>query len=160
MQVSSAFLALVLQCSTSLHPAPFDPIVTSHVFIQPIPSGAYGSVLPCPEQKLGVTVTTAAQGKKGDFAKDLDPIIASPLLIAEADLDDILPGQPGSLKGTPGAVQLNVPVAAQPTFESWDVLRQYPRTAPLSEPRTSAPKPTEPPNTPKDSKDAQGKTST
>lgn len=160
MQVPSAFLALVLQCSPSLHPAPLNPIVTSQVFIQPNASRAYGSVLPCPEQKLGATVTMAAQGMKGDFAKDFEPITATPLLVAEAELNDILPNQPGSQKGTSGGTQLNVPVAAQPTFESWDVLRQYPRTAPLAEPRTSAAKPTETPNTSKDSKDAQGKTTT
>lgn len=160
MQVPSAFLALVLQCSPSLHPAPLHPIVTSQVFIQFSASSANGSVLPCPELKLGVTVTKAAQDKKGVFAKDFDPITATSLLVAEADLNNILPSQPGSLEGAPGATQPAVPVAAQPTFESWDVLRQYPRSAPLSEPRTSAPKPTELPNTSKDSKDAQGKTTT
>lgn len=160
MQVPSVLLALVLQCSPSLNPASLDSLGTSQVLNTPDASFDHGSVSPCPEEKQGVTVTTAAQGMKDVFARDVAPTTARPLLLAEADLNDILPNQPGSLNVPPSATQLNAPAAAQPTFESWDVLRQYPRTAPLSEPRTSAPKPTEPATTSKDSKDAKGKTST
>lgn len=155
--ISSAALALVLQCYPSLHPAPLDPAVTSQMFIQTNASSVYGSVTPCPEAKLGVTVTTAVPGVKGVFAKGLNPITAPQLLVAEADLNQILPGQAGSLNGVQATSQLNPPVAAQPTFESWDVLRQYPRTAPLAEPRTSQEKPSEHPLNTKDSKNAQSK---
>lgn len=155
---TSAFLALVLQCSPLLQPVPLDPIAAPQALYHPNVPRLYGVLLPCSEQKVGTTATTAAFGKKDAFAQDLYPITKTPLLVAEADLNDILPGQFGSLKVSPSAAQLNVPVATQPTFESWDVLRQYPRMAPLAEPHTPAAKPTEPPKLSKDSKDAQGKT--
>lgn len=133
---SATFLSLALQCGLSIHPATRDQIVETISSFNSCPIGAVGKVLP---REPRIT------GKQS-------------LEIANSDIDQILPGQPGSFNGAPSAAQQ--PAAAQPSYESWDVLRQYPRTAPLSQPPTAAPKPQENPKSTKDSKDAQSKTAT
>lgn len=78
------------------------------------------------------------------------------LLLAEADLNAILPGGPVGAAVSQSAA---APSAAppQPTFEKWDVLHQYPRylpATPPAEPRTPAAKPQETSKPPKDHQDA------
>lgn len=68
--------------------------------------------------------------------------------LAEADLSAIVPGLTGSTNAT-AAPQESVH-AVQPSYQRWDVLRQYPRYTPTTQPSVPAAKPQE---TPKDAKD-------
>lgn len=82
----------------------------------------------------------------------LPPAVLASSSSLNTDLDGPLPTtspQPSQLNSAP----------ADPTpqyiYESWDVLRQYPRAAPLTPPAAQAFKPSDTPKTSKESKDAQ-----
>lgn len=156
---SATFLSLALQCGLSIHPATRDQIVEPISSFNSCPIGVVGKVLPREPRNTGKAVMMeTGRVTEGVHFGNLAQVSRQSLEIANSDLNQILPGQPGSFNGAPSAAQL--PAAAQPSYESWDVLRQYPRTAPLSQPQTAAPKPQENPNSTKDSKDAQSKTAT
>ena len=165
MLLSSAYLALVLQCAPTLHPASIHQITDAHSLFKPDAIGIYGEVSPCPIPHLEPAVTNVTQGKQRALGMDLAHQTVKPLQLAEVNLDDqIVPGMTQSSKeiAIPGAVQSGASQQPpQPTYESWDVLRQYPRAAPLAQPVTPAAKLPEPPkSSSKESKDAQGKTAT
>lgn len=70
--------------------------------------------------------------------------------MAEADLNAIVPGlvrEPGSGSGESSMAPVQT---IHPTYESWDVLRQYPRYTPNPQPIPAASKPQ---SEPKHSKD-------
>lgn len=155
MLTPSAALALVLQCAQPLQSPPLHPVVNTHSPFQLDASGIHGVVSPCPVLPARSAVSAADRAEHGNraFNQDLALSTASPLQLAEADLDQIIP--PGTAQSFPassfGAAQQAPP--PQPTYESWDVLRQYPRAAPLAQPTPPAPKPSETPNTSKESND-------
>ncbi|MGP5367254.1 hypothetical protein ACTXN4_07245 [Pseudomonas helleri] len=159
MLTSSAYLALVLHCASSLHPASIHPITDAHSLIQPDASGMYGDASPCPLHSAMAAVLSVTQGKQSAIGMDQVLRYAKTIHLAEADLGEIVPGLMQDPKASAlGVGQPNHP--APPTYESWDVLRQYPRAAPLAEPRTPAAKQPDDFKPSKDSKDAQGKTAT
>lgn len=146
MIIASAIMALVLKNAPSQQADPINSIVLSH----PGAYGAVGRLLPIDRQKLN----------SGHLQ---DQIYATEFQLAAAnsDLDEIIPGFTGD--GSAQPARLPQQPSPPPSYESWDVLRQYPRAAPLAppaQPSTAAPKPQDTSKTVKESKDAQGKTAT
>lgn len=158
MLLPSAYLALVLQNAPAYPPSQHHPIANTLSTLKPNASGIYGVELSCAMSGL-IDAAAMDFGNERVLATDTGQHHPSPLHLAEADLGEIVPG----LMQDPKAVTVGVgqtTSAAPPTYESWDVLRQYPRTAPLAQPSTAVPKPQENPKGLKESKDAQGKTTT
>jgi hypothetical protein len=146
MIIASAIMALVLKTAPSQQAVPIHSIVVSH----PGAYGAVGRLLPIERQKL-------------NFGNFQDQIYATELQLAAAnpDLDEIIPGFTGD--GSAQPARPPQPTSTPPSYESWDVLRQYPHAAPLAQPAqpsTAATKPQDTSKTVKESKDAQGKTAT
>jgi len=75
------------------------------------------------------------------------------LNLSEADLNTIVPGLTGSPSGVASYPPPPVQVI-QPSYESWDVLRQYPRYSPPAQPTVPAIKPQDMQKTVKENKDA------
>jgi hypothetical protein len=158
MVLTSAYLALVLQNAPACPLPQHHPIAHTLSTLNPNASSIHGVELPCAMSGL---VDAAAVDFSNERALVTDPgqQHASPILLAEADLGEIVPG----LMQDPKTVTVGVGQPAQaapPTYESWDVLRQYPHSAPLAQPTAPAPKPPETPKPSKESKDAQSKTAT
>lgn len=155
MLISSAALALVLQCAQPLQPSPLHPSLDIHSSFQLDASGIHGDVSPCPVLPARSAVFAADRAKHGNraFHQDLAQSNALPLQLAEADLDQIIPGMAQGFPASPAPSPPQWAPPPQPTYESWDVLRQYPRAAPLAQPTAPASKPSETPNTPKESND-------
>jgi type IV secretion system protein VirB1 len=107
-------------------------------------------------------MTTKKRMAKGaTFSNAIGPRKTTQLAAANSDLDEIIPGFTGD--GSAQSARLPQQTSPPPSYESWDVLRQYPRAAPLAPPAQSsvaAPKPQDTSKTVKESKDAQGKTAT
>lgn len=107
-----------------------------------------------PFNTLDSTKTQNAQSFRFSFAQNsiLPVDNQDSKSLSNTNLNDPLPSnsQDPTIPGNSFSQQ-------QFSYESWDVLRQYPRTAPLAEPRTSQEKPSEPPLNTKDSKNAQSK---
>lgn len=78
---------------------------------------------------------------------------SSVLNLSEADLNTIVPGLTGSPSGVASYPPPPVQVI-QPSYESWDVLRQYPRYSPPSQPSAPAAKPQDTQKNAKENKDA------
>jgi hypothetical protein len=145
MLTTSAMLVLVLQCSCTLHPTSLSHSKTSQ------PNDLItGSVLPLGRQSADdlLRITNAS----GVAARSRDQLHSNTFLLAEADLNTILPNSPpgeSSLQGHPASIPL------QPTYEKWDVLRQYPRYLPPVQPAVPAVKPQQTPQSHKEIQDAQ-----
>lgn len=151
MFTTSAFLALALQCSASLSPATFsssrnEPLTSLHSV-----SDVAENVLRVDRQhsvhcnKLADSENKAVTARSNSQSRAIQ--------VSEADLNTILPSAPPSVY---------VPVqpassAPAPTYERWDVLRQYPRYLPPAQPATSpapASKPQDTQKQPKENHDA------
>ncbi len=151
MLSTSACLALVLHCASSLHPVPLNPVAEPQILANPDAYGVVGRVLPRVLQMDRAGLTIKARGEEGS-AQDQTRSIR--LYLAEADLNTIVPGLGGNASGVvPGSSQAAAP-PVQPTYESWDVLRQYPRYTLPSQPSIPAPKSQETPKNVKDHNDA------
>lgn len=128
MLTTSAALALVLHLPP--HPLPRQPI--PHAYTPSTSASAYvrGDLSPWPvlSQPSAPVVVAMETGKTSrQQSQAQNP--------PEPNLDQILPGDafaPARFSASPPGVP--APQAAQPTYESWDVLRQYPHTAPLAPP--------------------------
>lgn len=71
-------------------------------------------------------------------------------VLANAESTDVMVP---ALTGAPGGATAQPAVPpVQPSYESWDVMRQYPRYVPLAQPQSPAPKP-QAPKTPKENFD-------
>lgn len=75
-----------------------------------------------------------------------------PVRIAEADLNAIIPGTTGSSNPVISNPEPTQPV--HPSYQSWDVLRQYPRYNPPAQPSAPATKQQEAPKDAKENKHA------
>ncbi len=129
MFTTSAALALVLHLPP--HPLPRQP--TPHVSTSSTSASTYvrGEHSPWPVLPWRQTthvVVALETGKARQQTQAQDPL-------PDPNLDQALPG--GTfLPNRPSAGAIVGPAnqPPQPTYESWDVLRQYPHTAPLAPP--------------------------
>lgn len=130
MITTSAFLALALQCSTSLHSASFSiPRNESSTFLNSVYDVAE-RVLPIGRQRsIHCNSLANAQTKVGTVDSQILP---RAIQVSEADLNTILPSAPPTVY----APAQPVTSAPAPTYERWDVLRQYPRYLPPAPPAT------------------------
>jgi hypothetical protein len=141
MIIASAIMALVLKNAPSQQVDPTNLRVLSN----PGAYGAVGRLLPIDRQKLN-----------SGHLQDQIYVTEFQLAAANTDLDEIIPGFTGD--GSAQPARLPQQPSPPPSYESWDVLRQYPHSAPLAQPTAPAPKPTETSKPSKESKDAQSKT--
>ncbi len=130
MLTTSAALALVLHLPP--HPLPRQPIPHAYNPSTSASAHARGDLSPWPVlSQPSASMVALETGNPRQQRPAQNP--------PEPNLDQILPGDaftPARSSGsTPG---VPAPQAPQPTYESWDVLRQYPHTAPLAPP-TSTP---------------------
>lgn len=165
MLTSSAALALVLQCATPLQPSPLHSVSDTDSPFKLDASGIHGDVSPyseLPARSAARSIKRAeAEYEQRAFSKDLAYPVVIPLHLAEADLDQpIVPGIAHSLPVNPVSAAAQSAPPPPPTYESWDVLRQYPRAGTLTPPAAQAPKSSDTPKTSKESKDAQSKSTT
>lgn len=128
MLTTSAALALVLHLPP--HPLPRQPI--PHAYTPSTSASTYvrGDLSPWPvlSQPLAPVVVAMETGRTSrQQSQAQNP--------PQPNLDQILPGDafaPARSSASPPGV--TAPQAPQPTYESWDVLRQYPHTTPLAPP--------------------------
>jgi hypothetical protein len=130
MITTSAFLALALQCSASLSPASFStPRNEPHTSLHSV-SDVAERVLRADRHHLVYCNKLADSESKAVTARRNSQPRA--IQVSEADLNTILPSAP------PPAYAPVQPAtsAPAPTYERWDVLRQYPRYLPPAPPAT------------------------
>lgn len=132
MLTTSAALALVLH----LPPYPLPRQPKPHAYTLPTSASAYvrGDLSPWPVLSQSSAPVVAAV-ETGKTSRQQSQAQNPP----EPNLDQILPGDAfAPARSSAGPPGVPAPQAPQPTYESWDVLRQYPHAAPLSPP-TPAP---------------------
>lgn len=147
MLTTSAALALVLHC-TPPHPRPPKSLSNTIDLSSSSNAPVRGDLSPCPvvSRAAAPVVIALESGKPRERLQPHDQL-------PQPNFDQIPPPLP-SLGTSPAAAPAANP---QPAYESWDVMRQYPHTAPLAAPSAASSKPnaqSSPPDT-SEKKDAK-----